>query len=214
MEGLVDPNAPPVPPDHSLARRRTQMQAWRRRSRLIGRMRRVLPVTAAVILLFLAGSVLLKSLGGGIGETRPGGAAIHMTNARFQGRDSDGRAYVLAATEASRSGGDIGRISLVKPTLIYNAEGLKPTQIVADTGLYREDNRLLTLQGHVLASDGDDTFRTSQAVADTLHLVINGWNRVEGGGPHGTITADSFGIYDHGKSIVFNGDVHSVLKRD
>ena len=169
----------------------------------------------AAIVLALAGWVLFKGQLSGLGEGRHGGAVVYMTNARFYGRDGDGRAYVLAAAEASRPSGDVGLIDLIRPSLTFDAEGLKPTQIHADRGQYNPNTRLLTLTGHVIATDSaGDTFRTSTAVADTLHLVINGWNRVVGDGPTGVITADSFGIYNKGQNIVFSGNVHSVLKRD
>jgi len=201
--------------DRRQARRRQQTEAWRRRSRLIHRLRRILPLCIAGILIVLTAWVLIRGLVGGFDEGRGGGAAIHMTNARFSGRDGDGRAYVLAAADASRQTGQGGVVSLIKPALIFNAEGLKPVQIVADRGVYHLDSRLLSLEGHVVASDGaGDTFFTSQAAIDTQHLVVNGWNHVQGVGPTGTVTADSFGIYDHGQHIVFAGDVHSILKRD
>jgi lipopolysaccharide export system protein LptC len=210
----ADPSSP-IAEDARLARRRQQTQAWRRRSRLIRRLRRILPAGIVVILLLMAGWVLVKGHFSGLGEGRRDGAVVYMTNARFYGRDGDGHAYVLAAAEASRPSGDMGAIDLIKPSLIFNADSLKPTQATSDRGVYRPDTRLLTLTGHVVASNGaGETFRTQTAVADTLHLVINGWNRVQGVGPTGTITADSFGIYDRGQSIVFTGNVHSVVKPD
>lgn len=212
---MTYPDAAPISEERRLLRRQVQTEAWRRRSRLIHRLRHILPISIASIVVLLTGWVLFKGLVSGIGDGHAGGAAIHMTNARFQGRDGDGHAYVLAAAEVSRDSVDIGRLHLIKPFLIYNAESLKPTRIVADQGLFREDDHLLSLQGHVVAADGEGyVFRTSDAVVDTLHLVVNGWNKVTGSGPTGTITGDSFGIYDHGQTIVFSGDVHSILKRD
>jgi len=215
MDAVALPATPVAAEDARLARRRAQCEAWRRRSRLIHRLRRLLPAAIAAILVLLAAWVLIKGHFSGLGDGRHGGAVVYMTNARFYGRDGDGRAYVLAAAEASRPSGDVGLINLTKPALIFDAESLKPSQITADQGQYNPTTRLLTLRGHVLAQDaGGDTFRTDAAVADTLRLVINGWNKVVGQGPTGTITADSFGIYNRGQDVVFSGDVHSETKRN
>jgi len=215
MTALTHFEAAQVSEDARATRRRIQTEAWRRRSRLIRRLRLILPASIGAILLLMAGSVILKGLISGLGDGHSGGAAIHMTNAHFQGRDGDGRAYQMGALEVARDSADSRRLHLTRPFLVFNAEDLKPTRIIADTGLYQDDTHMLSLRGHVVATDGEgDTFRTEQAVIDTLHLVVNGWNKVRGSGPHGRIVANAFGIYDHGQTVVFTGDVHSVLKRD
>lgn len=199
--------------DRRARRQRARNEAWRRRSRLIRRLRRILPATIVAIILALMAWVTIKELFGGFSDGHSG-AAIHMTNARFQGRDGDGHPYMMGAAEVARDSADSGKMYLTKPMLTYNMDSLKPTKIVSDTGLFRADTHLLALKGHVVATDAQgDTFLTSTALIDTQNLDVNGWNKVRGFGPHGTITADSFGIYNHGQSIVFSGDVHSILKR-
>jgi lipopolysaccharide export system protein LptC len=207
LEGVASPASSP--------RRRAQMQAWRRRSQLIRRARRVLPATIAAVLVLLTGWVLVKSLLNRIIDGHAGGAVIHMTNAHFYGRDGNGRAFMLAAAEASRSNGDVQQFSLVKPMLQFNADLLKPSQITANRGAYREDTHILVLSDHVVLIDGDgDRFETDQAYIDTVRAEVNGWSRVRGSGPHGVITADAYGVYDHGQRVVFRGNVHSILKQD
>lgn len=202
-------------PASSSPRRRVQLEAWRRRSRLIHRARRTLPITIAAVLVLLTGWVLVKGLFNRIIDGRTGGAAIHMINAHFYGRDGDGRAFMLAAAEASRSNGDIQEFSLVKPMLQFNADLLKPSQITANRGAYREDTHILVLSDHVVLIDGNgDRFETDQAYVDTVRAEVNGWSRVRGSGPRGLITADGYGVYDHGQRVVFRGNVHSILKQD
>jgi lipopolysaccharide export system protein LptC len=195
------------------ARRTRQMRAWRRRSELIRRLRRILPATIAAVLVILTGWVLVKGWLTRFAEGRAGGAAIHMTNAHFYGRDGQGHAFVLGAAEASRSNSDIQLISLSMPLLEFNADELKPSRITARKGAYREDTHFLSLSDHVVLVDGaGDTFTTDQAVVDTVHAVVTGWSKVTGIGPRGTITADSYGIYDRGQRVVFSGNVHSIIK--
>ena len=215
MQAAADLSELGLAEDRRAERRRAQMAAWRRRSRLIHRMRRLLPIGIACVLVLLTGWVLVKGLVSGLGDGRSGGAKIHMTNARFYGRDGEGRPYILGALEAFRQGGDIVSLKLDKPSVTYNAEGIKPTIIAADRGVYREDNRLLSLSGHVtVADDAGDVFQTPSALVDTQTSVVNGWNGVTGKGPRGTITARAYGVYDRGQRIVFSGDVHSIIKPD
>ncbi len=199
-------------PAHWAARRTRQMRAWRRRSLLIQRLRRILPASIASVLVLLTGWVLAKGWLTRMGEGRPGSAAIHMTNAHFYGRDGQGRAFVLGAAEASRGNGDMQLITLAFPLLEFNADQLKPSRITARKGGYREDTHFLSLWDHVVLVDGaGDTFETERAVVDTTHAVVTGWSKVRGSGPRGTITADSYGIYDRGQRVVFSGNVHSII---
>ena len=197
------------------ARRTRQMQAWRRRSTLIRRLRRILPLTIAGVLVLLTGWVLVKGWLARFGEGHGGGAAIHMTNAHFYGRDGNGRAFMLGAAEASRGNGDMQQFSLDLPVLEFNADQINPSRITARHGAYREDTRILNLWDHVVLVDGaGDTFVTGRAVVDTTHAEVTGWSKVRGTGPRGTITADSYGIYDRGQRVVFSGNVHSIFKPD
>jgi lipopolysaccharide export system protein LptC len=196
-----------------IARRQARMQAWRRRSHLIHRMRRVLPLAVAAVLVLLTGWVLIKGWITRMGDGHSGGAAIHMTNAHFYGRDGNGHAFVLGAKEASRGNGDMQKITLVEPLLQFNADELKPSQITAKRGAYNETTHILDLNDHVVLVDGaGDTFVTDSAVIDTVRQVVNGWNKVRGTGPRGVITANSYGVYDRGQRVVFSGEVHSVIK--
>ena len=196
-------------PDHWAARRQARI------SQLIQRLRRVLPAAIVAVLVLLTGWVVVKGWLSRMVEGRPGAAAIHMTNAHFYGRDGQGHAFVLGAAEASRSNGDMQVIALDLPLLEFNADQLQPSRITARKGAYREDTKFLSLWDHVVLVDGaGDTFETERAVVDTTHAVVTGWSKVKGAGPRGTITADSYGIYDRGRRVVFSGNVHSIIKPD
>ena len=197
------------------ARRALRMEQWRRRSALILRFRKILPATMVAIVVLLAGWVVIKGILTRIGDVNGGAANIHMTNARFYGRDGGGRPYELGANEASRVNGDIQQIQLVGPLLSFGAGGDSESHISANQGVYREDDRILRLTGHVVLRDpSNNVFNTDRAVVDTVHGTVVGQSNVSGQGPTGVITADSFAIYDQGKRVVFNGDVHSRFKQD
>jgi lipopolysaccharide export system protein LptC len=194
-----------------LERRARDMRRWRRRSLLIAALRRILPLVILAIVILFGGWVLFGGLiTGGVGGHGAPPSSIHMTNARFLGRDAQGHAYVLTAVEAARDNTDFQRITLTNPTLTMDSDGLKPTRLSADRGVYREDNRILLLDGHVSVRDSqDDSFLTEQAIVDTVNGAVAGKSPVSGQGPTGSIRADSYAIYDRGQRLVFQGKVHS-----
>ena len=200
---------------HAFSRERG-MARWRARSRLIHRLRLALPAGIAAILLLLAGWVIAGAVMARLGDQRPAGQAlIHMTNARFYGRDSGGRPYELASAEASRDDADLKLVNLVRPVLTLDVGGDRSSRISADAGLYREDDRIVRLNGHVAVSNAEgDVFRTDRAIADTIQGTVVGPSPVEGVGPTGRIDAQTFNIYDRGARVVFRGEVHSRMKRD
>lgn len=192
------------------------MARWRARSRLIRRLRVALPAVMGAILLLLAGWVTIGGLIARLGEGRAGGQAlIHMTNARFFGRDSSGNPYVLGAAEASRDDKDLKLVALIRPTLSLDDGRGGASRLTADHGAYREDDRIVRLGGHiVLTTPNGDVFRTDQAIVDTVRGNVIGPAPVVGQGPTGSISAHSFTVYDQGALVVFRGEVHSVMKRD
>ncbi|MDR3512298.1 MAG: LPS export ABC transporter periplasmic protein LptC [Caulobacteraceae bacterium] len=192
------------------------MARWRARSRLIRRLRLILPAAMGAILLALAGWVAVGSILSLVGEIRPEGQAlIHMTNAHFYGRDSDGRPYVLAAVEAYRDDNDLKLITLKLPTLTLDTGAERSTRVSADHGVYREDSRIERLDGHVtMQTAAGDVFKTDTAVVDTVQGTVAGPAPVVGTGPTGEISAERFDVYDRGARVVFRGEVHSRMKRD
>jgi lipopolysaccharide export system protein LptC len=201
-------------PTEAASRRRGEVERWRLHSRRIGLLRRALPATMGLIVLLLAGWVTVRGVQTRLGDARDSTALIHMSNARFFGRDGDGRAYVLSAAQAARDDADFQRIMLKEAMLTMNVDSPSPTRISADTGVYRENDRLLRLAGHVTFRDATgDVFTTSQAVVDTVNGEVMGASKVRGQGPTGAISAGSFEILDRGQTARFSGEVHSRLKQ-
>jgi lipopolysaccharide export system protein LptC len=190
------------------------MEAWRKRSQKIRFWRRALPVAMAgitpVVVMWIAGrSAIIKLTAPPSGPKNTG---VHMTNPRFYGRDSSNQAFVLAASEAARDMSTGKTVSLSSPNVTLDADGTSPTRVEASQGVYREDQRRLTLQGQVqLKSANGYDFSTPQAVVDTSTGTVSGTQGVQGQGPLGHIAASSYGVYDRGKRIVMKGDVHAHI---
>jgi len=190
------------------------MARWRRRSRVIAGFRVALPLVIAAIAIAFAAWALFGDLASRIGAAHrnAGGGTIHMTNARFLGRDEQGRAYVLTAASAARDNTNPMRIRLDNPAMTFDADGANPTHMSADDGVYRQDTRILLLMGHVTLHDAlGDSFATNQAIVDTVKGAVAGRSRVAGAGPTGAIQADSYAVMDRGQTLVFQGRVHSRL---
>jgi lipopolysaccharide export system protein LptC len=195
-----------------LERRARDMRRWRRRSLIVAVFRSLLPLAILGIALVFGGWVLFGGLFTSGAGRSAGPSSIHMTNARFLGRDAQGHAYVLTAIEAARDNVDFQKITLTQPTLAMDSDGQKPTRLSADRGVYREDNRILLLNGHVSVRDSQgDSFVTDQAIVDTVNGAVAGKSPIVGQGPSGSIRADSYAIYDRGQRLVFQGKVHSRL---
>ena len=206
IHGLADATA-------DAARRQHNLERWRRRSRQIQFYRRALPAVIATILVLLASWVLLRGFLTRIGDVRGAVGTIHMTNAHFYGRDGTGHPYVMGAGVAVRSDSDLQRISLIRPALTFDSSGAQSSHISADQGIYREDDQILRLRDHVVMHDQTgDTFLTDRAIVDTVHNWVVGRSHVQGFGPTGAVTADSYAVYDKGQRVVFQGNVHSRLK--
>ncbi len=207
---------PPVRPARSDfdLKREQERQRWRERSRQIRFWRRALPVVIAVIaallVLWIGGrSVIVKLTSAGAGKETQG---VRMVNPRFYGRDSSNRAFVLGATEASRDLANARTVTLAGPNVTLDADGVNPTHVQANRGVYREDQRRLTLDGGVLLKDGRGyNFTTPSAQVDTTTGQVVGNSGVKGDGPLGRITASSYGVYDRGKRIVMKGDVRARI---
>lgn len=216
MTSAATPSLTPFAEDPgAAARRRRNFERWRRRSRQIHFYRRALPTAIAVILVGLIGWVLLRGILTRIGNLESATSTLHMTNASFFGRDQNGRPYILSAIEATRADNDMQRITLYRLHLNFDSGGAnQESHISADHGVYREDDKILRLRDHVVMRDqAGNTFVTDQAVVNTVNNSVDGRDHVQGWGPLGSVTSDSYAVYDKGATVVFRGHVHSLIKR-
>src|SRR5665213_832080 len=166
---------------HSAAAARTlpdrgpEMDKWRRRSHAVRFWRRALPVTIAVI-----GAVLVAWIAGrslfikATAPKPPQATGLRMLNPRFYGRDSSNHAFVLGAAEAARDSSTGKSVSLAAPDLTMDAGGAQPTTVRAAHGVYREDQRQLSLTGQVELKAGGYVFTTPDATVDTSKGAVYG----------------------------------------
>lgn len=192
--------------------RREAFERWRRRSRIIRRLRVVLPALIGLILASMAGFVIHATVVGSKAKPTAADAPIQLVNPRFVGRDKKGRAFVLTAKTATRDEKDYQKVLLDTPMLILDEEGERPVRVSAKAGIYREDAKVLNLSGGVKLNGGDVNFATATSVFNTATGELEGSGEIQGAGALGEIIAKSYGVYDKGERMVFKGGVHTRVE--
>ena len=192
--------------------RRVDFERWRRRSRLIRRLRVILPVLIGLIFASLVGMVAYHTLNGARAQTDAAEGPIRLANPRFVGRDSKGRAFVLTAESAVRDRLDYQRVMLKKPALVLDEAGPDEMRINGADGVFHEQNGKLELSGGVRLADTKNAFATAASLFDTKTGEVIGSGPVQGAGGLGEINAKSYGVYDKGDRMVFKGGVRTRLE--
>ena len=195
------------------APRREAFTDWRRRSRLVNRARRLLPLAIGAVLLGLLGAVITATLLGRGGDEVTDQTAIRMLNPRFLGRDKDNQAFELQAKEAARTVGAANRIRLTAPVMTLNRDGPTPTRVVSERGVYDETSEVAHLQGKVVMDGAAGRFVTEEAIIDSNAQSVRGSAPIQGVGPTGRIAADAYHLYDGGARVTFTGRVRARLEQ-
>jgi lipopolysaccharide export system protein LptC len=192
--------------------RRTSIQRWRRRSRVIAGLRVALPGLIGLILVGLAGSVAYNTLANQ--KAPPGKASdpIRFVHPHFIGRDTRGRPFALTSVTATRDLQDYNKVYLDKPNLVVDQDGTDPLHIVGGSGILHEDTGKLEVSHGVRLSGARGAFDTAQSVYDIKSGILEGSGPIQGLGSLGEIQAKSYGVYDKGARMVFSGSVHSRLQ--
>ena len=197
------PRRPDGPPPRGKARAH---------SRLVRILRFLLPMTMMGIGGLLAGLVVAHAIRRQEAARAEVTSPIRMVNPHFYGRDNSGRPYSLAAREAARDERAFQTVRLTGPNLTLDTGAAHPSTLAADHGVYQEDTRILTLNGHVRAVDAKGgRFASEEAVVNTRTGQVSGPKPMAGATGAGGIQARSFQAYDKGNRVVFTGGVHARL---
>ena len=187
------------------------LNKWRRRSHLIRFFRWSLPATMALISLAALAWVGMQAMRQAPSE-QGSDVSVRMIKPSFRGRDENGRAYVLAASEAARDARNFQRVLLTDPALTLDTGGETPMRVRARRGVYNERTLVMVLEDEVHMEDPSGwVFDTERANVDTNKGVISGDLPVQGVGPKGRIAGSSYVIYNQGDRIILRGQVRSTL---
>jgi lipopolysaccharide export system protein LptC len=184
----------------------------RAHSRLVRILRILLPMTMIAVAGMLAGFVAAHAIRQHQAAHAGVSAPIRMLNPHFYGRDAQGRPYTLTAREAARDTRSFQTVLLSDPFVpLDNPQG-RPSTLVADTGVYHEDTRILLLRGHVRATDAKSgRFASDEAVVNTRTGSVVGPQALQSQSDEGALQSKSFNVYDKGDRMFFKGGVHARL---
>jgi lipopolysaccharide export system protein LptC len=201
--------------------RRRAFQAARRHSRLVRRLRILLP--AAGILAIVAFTVATKlALPGNIdlsmarlSVTRN---SIIMDNPHMTGFDADKREYTVSADRAIQALTDPDAVRLEEIKATVTVQGQGTATITAESGDYDNKESTMQLYGGIAVNSTEGyTLRMSDADIDLRGGTMKSPNPVTVSYQDSKTTGQSISVTGGGKSIVLQGGVHTTLmppKRD
>ena len=196
-----------------IERRQRLLRQWRRHSALIGLLRKLLPGLCGVILVAIAGWSAVNVLYARNDGPKVKSSQIRMLNPYLQGRTEAGKPYLVRAASAVRDNNDTAKMTLERPVLTLDSGGPEWTKVQADHGVYREDNGLLDLHGHVILDDYKGNHMvTEHAFVDSKKNNVDGETHISGHGPLGAIEASSYSLHNGGAYVHLEGRVKTRIE--
>ena len=209
-----------IPRRSAGSRRRRQQTAAMQPPRLsvrdgyslfVGTMKLVLPALAvAMILLVVVWPQVVpdeSSFRIGIADLAPEQVDnLQMVNARYQGRDEQGRPFTVLADTATQKSSGANEVKLERPQADITLEDGAWLTLGAKDGTYWRDSEKLHLVGNVnLFHDNGFEMHTKEADVDLKAGQASSNTDVEGHGPAGTLQAQGFRLLNKGERIIFTG---------
>lgn len=146
-------------------------------------------------------------------DTKTSAGQIELEKARYEGTDTEGRAYTLTAEAASRDPDVPNVVLLTKPKADLTLTGGSWLAIESDTGIFNTKTAQLSLTGGVrLFHDSGNEMTLESVDIDTKAATATSSRSVAAQGPLGTLSAQSVDIQDGGDLIVFGGPATLSLR--
>ena len=182
-------------------------------SRFVSMMKVGLPVMALLLVVLVliwpslqSGNESFQLTFASIGEDADG--ITGMSNARFVGTDAANRPYVITAATASQSNASADTITLNMLQADMTLGSGTWVTMTADKGVYfRIDNRLELIGPVDVFSDLGYEFHAGDTTVDLAANRATSNQAVNGQGPFGLLSANSFRFSDKGNNLIFDGDV-------
>jgi lipopolysaccharide export system protein LptC len=186
-------------------------------SRFVGLMKWGLPALAGfLVVLVLAWPGVLKRNEGfqlsfsglrGLGEEE-----LTMLNPRFMGVDRKNQPFVITADSANQDPADPRLVTLDSVQADITLTDGSWLSLVAASGLYRQAEQTLTLEGPVsIYSDSGYELHLRRVEATLAEGVAWSDDGVEGQGPFGQLRADRMRIENQGERMFFEGRVRLTV---
>jgi len=186
------------------------------RSRLVRRLRFILPVIALVLI----GAFLLNTQSNDVDDAflddfKNFGATpeeLSMARPKFAGVDNAGKPFEITADAARQNTNVKDVVALEKPHAVQGESSGESTVVSADRGVYHSDNNILELEEDVTLRHtvGADTyvFKSPAATVAIKDEIVTSDEGVGGSGPNGrSLEADHMKAYNGEGRVVFEGNV-------
>ncbi|KCZ52313.1 LPS export ABC transporter periplasmic protein LptC [Hyphomonas pacifica] len=190
-------------------RRQLTLAQARQRSQRVRYLRLAFTACAAIAIGLFLGYIIRSAIAK---DTSPVQVSedetITMLNPRFSGRDSTGQSFQITADAARRRRATGTLVDLVNPVLIDETG----SEISAPSGMYDRDAGILELYEDVRISDANGyTFMTSGARVFVGEGRVEGLSPLQGRGPLGDISCDTYEVLEDGNRVVCKGNVKTVI---
>ncbi|MHA7872213.1 MAG: LPS export ABC transporter periplasmic protein LptC [Hyphococcus sp.] len=196
-------------------RSRTTGEQALARSRLVRRLRIVLPLAGLLLIV----AILLTTRSNTVDEAFLDdfkditGAAdeLRMASPRFAGVDDKGRPFEITADSALQNADDRNYVELYQPRAVQG-DGDATTVVTANTGLYQSEENILQLNDNVTLSHeiGADQYilRSPAATVQIKDEIVTSDAGVSGeSNDGGTLRADRMKAYNADGRVIFEGNV-------
>lgn len=191
-------------------RRQMTLAQARRRSSFVGLLRLAFTAGAAIAAGIMVGHLAANAVSRSNGqiEKLSSDEVVTMVNARFTGRDVAGRAFVITADTAQRRPGETDMIELANPRMV-SEDG---TEIEAPSGLYDQEAQTLALFEDVRLNDARGyNFNSTSAKMFIEEGRVEGIEPLQGSGPLGDITCQTYEIVEDGDRMRCTGNVEMMI---
>lgn len=201
--------------DSLQSRSRTTQAKAEARSRLVRRLRYILPMLGLV----LFGALLFNTRSNPVDQAFLDDFAdlsatteeLRMANPRFAGIDNNGRPFEITALSARQAPNEKEIIALDMPRAVQG-ENERTSVVTAKRGIYRSQDNILVLRDSVtLEHDfGDNTFvlRSPEAIVSIKDEIVVSETGVGAEAEDGsTLKADKMTAYNYEGRVVFEGNV-------
>ncbi|WP_411819835.1 LPS export ABC transporter periplasmic protein LptC [Hyphococcus formosus] len=186
------------------------------RSRLVRRLRVILPITALVLVAAFFFNTQSNTVDDAFLEDFKDISAsaeeLRMASPKFVGTDGSGKPFEISADTALQHTSEKDTIELEKPRAVQG-ENSETTVVTAEKGVYRTETKVLELRDSVTLEHevGDEIyiFRTPAATVSIDDEIVTSDTGIGGSGPDGrALKADKMKAYNSEGRVVFEGNVH------
>lgn len=190
-----------------------------RHSRRVRFLRKAIPVV-------IVGWVFLAFFGRLLNPFRPGampevsvssvgieGSKLTMEQPKLSGFKKDNKTYEMVAVTATQDVKNPTKVELKKPVARIEMQKGSFVRLSAGVGYYDSTTeKLIVQQGVTVNADNGLDMRMQEANVDFKSGTVESLKPVEVDMPDGWVKSETMRVTDNGKTIIFEGNVHSQFK--